>query len=126
MNPIADMLIRIKNASRAGQETVLIPYSKFKHELARVLERAGLVGGVERKGKRVRKTLELRLRYEDNEPLIHNVELVSKSSRRVYRSYKEIKLARGGIVILSTSKGVLTGEEAKKAKVGGELLAEIW
>ena len=127
MDPISDMFIRIKNASRAGHETVTLSYSHFKHELAKVLERHGYVGGLERKGKRVRKTLDIVLKGDKENPAIHDVALISKPSRRLYLPYREItKSKRGGIVVISTPQGAMSGEEARKAKVGGEIIVEIW
>ena len=127
MDPISDMFIRVKNASLAGHESVRIPYSKFKHEIARTLERNGFLGRIERKGKRVKKILDITLLMHGKEPLLSDVALLSKPSRRSYSSYKELRPARhGGIILISTPKGVLTGKEARKEKVGGELIAEVW
>lgn len=127
MDPISDMFIRIKNAYRAGHETVHIPFSKFKYELLKAIERSGFVNKVERKGKRVRKVLEAELKYKDEQPALGDVKLISKTSRRVYTHYKDIKLPKGGgVFLISTTKGVLTGAEARKAKVGGEIIAEIY
>ncbi len=126
-DPISDMFIRIKNAQRAGHETVQFFYSKYKYEIAKVLGRTGYVGAIERKGKRVKKTIEITLQYKEKDPVIHDVKLLSKPSRRVYASYKELRPSRrGGVVMVSTPKGVLTTEEAKKEKMGGELIAEVW
>lgn len=123
MDPISDMFIRLKNAQRAGHEAVQIPYSKFKHEIAKVLEREGFVGAIERKGKRIRKTLEIKLAQKG----IEDVRLLSKPSRRLYASYKDISRSKhGGIIIISTSKGVMSAENARKEKAGGELIAEVW
>ncbi|MEK7082063.1 MAG: 30S ribosomal protein S8 [Patescibacteria group bacterium] len=127
MDPISDMFIRLKNASRAGHKTVFIPYSRLKHEIARVLERHGYVGGLDRKGKRARKTLEVALIGGKENPAIRDVALISKPSRRLYRPFRRIaRSRRGGIVIVSTPRGVMSGEEAKKEKAGGEMIAEIW
>ncbi|TSC78189.1 MAG: small subunit ribosomal protein S8, partial [Parcubacteria group bacterium Gr01-1014_33] len=104
-----------------------IPYSKFKHEIARALERAGFVTRLERKGKRVKKVLDIGLLFRDKKPMVEGVFFFSRPSRRRYVPYREIKFPRrGGIVVISTPKGVLTGKEARKEKVGGELIAEIW
>lgn len=127
MDPISDMFIRIKNASRAGKESVHIPYSKFKHELLKAIERRGFIAKIERKGKRVRKVLEVALRYENAVPVMKDLRLISKPSRRIYASSKNIGRARsGGMLLLSTPLGVLSGGEARKKKVGGEVVAEIW
>jgi small subunit ribosomal protein S8 len=126
-DPISDMFIRIKNAQKAGHPTLRLPYSKFKHEIAKTLQRSGFVGAVERKGKRVKKVLEIQLLAQDEQPMVGGVRLLSKPSRRLYASSRELRRARrGGIVILSTPKGVLTEREAKKENVGGELIAEVW
>lgn len=126
-DPIADMLIKIKNAQIAKHEAVQISYSKFKHEIAKTLERAGFIGKVERKGKRVKKILEMGLLYHNDSPKINGIKFISKLSRRIYTPYRALhRSSRGGIFLLSTPKGVSTGEEARKEKVGGELIAEVW
>lgn len=127
MDPISDMLIRVKNAQAAGHQTAHISYSRMKHEITRVLERAGFVAGVERRGKRVKKILEVTLSGGKEDPAIHGVKLFSTPGRRLYRSYRELGPApHGGIYILTTPKGILSGIEARKEKVGGELIAEVW
>ena len=127
MSVITDMFIRIKNAQKAELETVVIPYSKFKHEIARVLERTGFVGVLERRGRRVKKILEIKLHPATADVSVHDVHFFSKPSRRLYIPYKEIRRSRrGGIIIVSTPKGVLSGQEARMQKVGGELIAEVW
>ncbi len=127
MDPISDMFIRIKNAYRAGHESVQIPYSKFRQEIVKALERAGFVGKLERKGKRVRKVLDVTLKYHKDEPALHGVRFISKPSRRLYVAHRGLRPARrGGAVFITTSKGLLTSEEAKKEKVGGEMIAEVW
>lgn len=127
MDPISDMFIRIKNASKAGHETAQIPYSKFKHEIIKTLARAKLVEWVERKGKKTRKVLEIGLSTKDGVSTIKGVKLLSKPSRRLYAPYKRLRRAGGGgITILSTPQGVMGDQEARKAKVGGQLIAEVW
>lgn len=123
MDPISDFFIRIKNAQGAGHQILQVPYSKFKHELAKALGRAGLVSTVEKRGKRVRKILEISLLYREGESVIRDLKLISKPGRRIYTTYKTLRAGR--IVFLSTSKGILSGSEAKKAKLGGELMVEI-
>ena len=122
------MFIRIKNAQKAGKESAHIPYSKFKYEIAVALHRAGFVGEAERRGKKTRKTLEVSLQYnKEGKPAITEIKLISRPSRRLYSSYREFKLSQhGGVVVVSTPQGVKSVEEARKAKVGGQLLAEIW
>ncbi|TSD05021.1 MAG: small subunit ribosomal protein S8 [Parcubacteria group bacterium Greene0714_36] len=128
MDPISDMLIRIKNAQTAGHAAVLIPYSQMKHEIAKALERAGFIAGIDRKGKRVRKMLEVTLGGGGKEsPAIRGVKLLSTPGLRRYLPYRDLQRAsHGGIYILTTPQGVMSGSEARKQKVGGELIAEIW
>ena len=127
MDPISDMLIRIKNAQNAGHEMVRFSHSKFKYEIARALEENGYVGKIERKGKRVKKILEIALRYTDGKPAVNGITLISKPSNRLYAGVKELNAGRkGGIILVSTPKGVMSGKEARKQKVGGMLIAEIW
>ncbi len=127
MDPISDFLIRIKNAQAAGHEAAQIPYSRLKHDIARTLERGGFLGRVERKGKRVKKFLDVALVGGKENPKVHGVRLISTPGRRVYRRYRELQRApRGGMLLLTTPKGVLSGEEARREKVGGQVIAEIW
>ena len=127
MDPISDMLIRIKNAQRAGHEVVRVSHSKFKYEIVRALELNGYVGKIDRKGKRVKKTLEIELLYKNEEPVIHGIGLISKPSNRMYASVKELNTARkGGLLLLSTPKGVMSVRDARKQNVGGMLIAEVW
>lgn len=127
MDPVSDMFIRIKNAQNAGRDLVVLPYSKFKERIAVVLEKEKLVKSIDRKGKRVRKTLEIELQPEVSPTRVHDVRLISKPSRRLYTPFKNIpKSKHGGIILLSTPKGVMSGEEARKQHVGGQILAEIW
>lgn len=127
MDPISDMFIRIKNAQNAGHDTVQLPYSRMKHEIARALERTGFVGHAERKGKRIKKYLDLALITDEKGRGVQGIKLLSTPGRRVYVSYKDVRVAsHGGVVLLTTSKGIMSGEEARRDKVGGQLLAEIW
>jgi small subunit ribosomal protein S8 len=127
-DPIADMLNRIKNAQAVRKETVEIPFSRMKYAIAKVLERKGFVKNVEFRGKKTKKIIEVELRYKDDTPLVLGVRRASKPGQRRYVAAKEIRRVKGGygIVILSTSKGIMAGEEARKEGVGGEVLGEIW
>ncbi len=129
MDPIADMLTKIRNAQAVEKETVVIPYSKLKMEIAKLFLRVDYIKEINRRGKKNKKSIELTLAYDEKgKPAISHLGRISKSSRRVYISLKEIKPVRQGygMTILSTSKGILTDKEAIKGKVGGEALAEIW
>ena len=128
-DPIADFITQIKNASAIGQATVTVPYSDFKMRVAELLKKEGYLGDVEKKGKKVRKSLEVAIAYEeDGTPKVKDVKRLSKPSRRMYRGAQEMKPVRGGygVVVVSTPDGVMTGHEARKKNVGGEILFEIW
>lgn len=105
-----------------------MPYSKLKHAIAEVLKNHKFITSVESKGKGIETTLEIGIAYDGIKPRINDVERVSKSSRRVYKGATEIASVRNGFgsLILSTSKGIMTDKEARKAKVGGEALFKIW
>ncbi|MBI4120430.1 MAG: 30S ribosomal protein S8 [Parcubacteria group bacterium] len=126
MDPIADMLVRIKNAQAVRKETVVLPFSKMKQEIARILQRARLIADYEKKGRSAAgRKLELRLNYDSGRPAVSSVKRISKPGRRVYLGYREMFSKSGALIIVSTSKGVMSAAEAKKAKLGGEVLCEI-
>ena len=126
-DPIGDMLNRIKTAGAIGSDTISVPFSNLKFAVAKVLEKQGYVA-VEKKGKKVTKTIEIDLAYTNDELKIKGVERVSKPSCRVYFGVRDIKLIRNGYgaIILSTPKGIMTGRDARKEQVGGEVLFKIW
>ena len=122
------MLIMIKNASLAGKESVILPYSKLKEAIGECLQKEGYVKAVSKKVKKNHPVLEVELLYADRGPKISEVERISKQSRRVYFGMKDIYPVRGGtgLLVLSTPKGILSGKEARKEQVGGEALFKIW
>lgn len=121
------MFIRIKNAQKAKHEVVQIPYSKFKHEILKILLKEKWIRDIERKGKKVRKFLEIHLNSEKDQHFISQVRLISKPSRRLYTSYKNLPAStHSGVVIMSTPRGILSTKESRKQKVGGEIIAEVW
>jgi small subunit ribosomal protein S8 len=126
---IGDFIIRLKNAGMVGKDTVSVPYSKLRHSIANKLIDAGYVASADTKGKEVQsKTLEVTLRYENGSHRINGVKRVSKPGRRLYTKVADlhpVKFGKGHL-ILSTPAGILTGEEAKEKKVGGEQLFIIW
>ncbi|MCA9364211.1 30S ribosomal protein S8 [Candidatus Kaiserbacteria bacterium] len=127
-DPVADLIIRLKNAGSVGKATVSIPYSKLKHAIADKLAEAGYVAEVAKHGKKSKKTLDVTLKYESGAHQIRGVQRISKPGRRMYLGVSEIfpvKFGRGKR-ILSTPAGILTGEEARSANVGGEELFIIW
>jgi small subunit ribosomal protein S8 len=132
MDPISDMLIRIKNASRARLKSVVIPHSELKFQIASILAKGGYIEDVQRRtkkvGKRVMKNIEINVVYVNGEPKLHEVRRVSKLSRRVFTKKSELYPVKSGygMSIVTTSKGVMTDTEARKAGVGGEVIAEVW
>lgn len=129
MDQIANMLIQIKNAGNAGHSSVSVPFSKIKLSIAQVLADKGYIKSVAEKGKDTKKTLEIELAFTDaKSPRISGLARISKPSRRVYYNTKHIRPIRNGFgaLVLSTPKGILTGEDARKAHVGGEALFKIW
>ena len=125
---ISDMFIRIKNAQKAGHERVRVPFSKFKYEIAKVLEKTGFVKSVERKGRhQAKRVLDVVLPGRGDNGGITGVRFFSTPGKRTYGSYRQFGPApQGGIVVVSTPKGVMESKEARKEKVGGQLIAEIW
>lgn len=129
MDPIADMLTRIRNALMRGKPEVKFPYSKIKLEIARILLEEGYINNFQVLGEGAKKEISILLKYTlEGKPVISEIKRVSRPSRRVYVGYQEIpKVAGGlGINIISTPKGILSDREARKEKVGGEILAAIW
>lgn len=128
-DPISDMFTKIRNAQAVKKEMVLIPYSKLKMEIAKVLLKNNYIKEINRRGKKNKKSIELVLSYDETgKGAINHISRISKPSRRVYFSFKEIKpIRRGyGMMIISTPKGLLTDKEAVKEKVGGEVICKIW
>jgi small subunit ribosomal protein S8 len=127
-DPIADFLTAIRNANTARKTDVTVPSSKIKVEIARVLKAEGYIDdySVEADDKQGRITVTLR--YVDRERVINNIKRVSKPGRRIYLGKAEIPRVQGGlgISILTTPRGVLTDREAKRAGVGGEILAQVF
>lgn len=128
-DPVGDFIIQLKNAGMVGKKEVSIPYSKLKHAIADKLVAAGFVAEAIKRGKKVKKTLDVTLKYDTRGAhLIHGVKRISKPGRRLYVGVAEIfpvKFGKGKR-ILSTPAGILTGEEAKEKNVGGEELFIIW
>ena len=127
-DPITDMLNRIKNAMAAQKPEVLVPFSKLKNEVANVLMREKFVGGVKRITKGKVKFLKINLEYQQGVPSLEGVKRVSKPGQRIYVKANEIKKIKQGfgVSVISTSKGLMTGKEARKARLGGEVLLEVW
>ena len=128
-DPVADMLTRIRNANMVKHKTVEIPASKLKLEIARLLNDEGFIAGFAAVEEGTRPKIQIQLKYANNgERVIHGLKRSSKPGCRIYASVGEIPRVLGGlgVCILSTSRGLMTGDQAKQANVGGELLCEVW
>ncbi len=127
-DPIADMLTRIRNAIMAGHDSVLVPASKAKLSIVRVLKDEGFITDYSVLKGKPQKVIKIQLKYLDGQPSLLGLERVSKPGLRVYVKRDEIPRVYGGlgITILSTPKGVLTGKEAWQQGLGGELLCNVW
>jgi small subunit ribosomal protein S8 len=128
-DPIADMLTRIRNAITAGHDFVLIPSSRTKLAITKILKEEGFITDYELLRGKPHRAIKLHLKYdEQKQPIISGLERVSKPGLRVYVGQKEIPRVYGGvgIAILSTAKGVMTGQQAWRQKIGGELLCQVW
>ena len=127
-DPIADMLVRIKNAAVARKDAAVIPYSKFKASLAHLLEREGFIGSVsEVPGKF--KSLQVSLKYDkQGQPVISGIKRVSRPGQRIYLPADKLPRTNSGLglTVISTSKGLLSDKEARKNKIGGEVVCQVW
>jgi len=152
MDPVSDMLTSIRNALAVEKTTVDIPFSNFKYEIAKIFEKEGFIEKIEKKGRKSKKVIEINLKYipadsvptdetslsektdpikkdsADKIPAISGLKKISKPGQRIYSDWKKIKKVKGGYgtAIISTSKGLMTNKEARKNKLGGEIICEIW
>ncbi len=129
MDPISDMLIKIKNGSLAKKESVVTPHSKLKFSVASALLKAGFISGVSRKTKKSKPMLEILIAYDkEGTPKVHDIKRISKPSRRIYKGVKDLRPVRQGygMTMLSTPKGILSDREARKENVGGEVMLTVW
>jgi small subunit ribosomal protein S8 len=128
-DPVADFLTRIRNGLHADRDDVEMPASNFKAEIARILQEQGYIDGYEVEPGRVGRTLRVKLKYtDDRKPVILGIERLSKPGRRRYVAADSVPKVQGGMgtSIVSTSRGVMTGHDARRAGVGGELVARVW
>jgi len=128
MDPITDFLNRIRNAQAVKQLQASIPFSNLKYEIAKILEKEGFVSKIEKKGKKIKKIIVITLKYDNKTPALSGLRRISKPGQKIYLPYKKIKKIKSGYktVIISTSKGLITDKEARKQKLGGEIVCEIW
>ncbi|OHA48935.1 MAG: 30S ribosomal protein S8 [Candidatus Terrybacteria bacterium RIFCSPHIGHO2_01_FULL_48_17] len=127
-DPIADMLTRIRNAYAQGAAEARIPFSRLKAQIADILSQEGYLSGVEIKGRLPRRTLVVALRYINQRPTIEGIKRISRPGQRIYRNARQLRPTRYGfgITILSTAKGLMTERAARDARLGGEVLCEVW
>jgi small subunit ribosomal protein S8 len=128
-DPIADMLTRVRNAIMARHDSVLVPTSRMKLAITRILKKEGFIADFELLKGKPQKAIKIQLKYDDkNEPILSGLERVSKPGLRVYVGRDEIARVHGGLgmAIVSTSQGVMTGQQAWRKGIGGELLCHVW
>jgi small subunit ribosomal protein S8 len=141
-DPVTDMLSAIKNAQAVQKTSVKIPWSDLKFRIAKILEDKGFVGEIKKKGRKTKKYIDIDLKYETKEyeiekainpikvmkPMIRGARRISKPGQRIYKGTRNLKPIKGGfgISIISTPQGLMTDREARKRKLGGEVLCEIW
>ena len=127
-DPIADMLTRLRNASRARHDELVLPSSRTKYAIAKILVEEGFIDGAEEYQEGSQRLLRLRLKYVGKLPVVSGLKRVSKPGLRVYATKTQIPRVLGGLglVIVSTSQGIMTGSAARKAQLGGEVLAYVW
>jgi len=126
-DPISDMLTRLRNAAKAFLPDVVLPHSKLKESIAQLLKKEGYVAEVAVEGKPIRK-IKIKLKYNGRKPVIEGLRRVSSPGLRRYVGATDVPRVRGGMgtSILSTPEGIMTGTQARKKNVGGELLCEVW
>lgn len=130
MDPIADMISSINNALAVGKKQIAVyPYSNFKYAILELLKKEGLIENLDKKGRLSQRKIIVDLKYgPDGDSLIAKIRKVSKQGQRIFSTHNELKPVKSGhgISVVSTSKGLMTNKEARKAKIGGEVICEIW
>ncbi|MBI4993420.1 30S ribosomal protein S8 [Candidatus Wolfebacteria bacterium] len=123
-----NLLTQLKNAQAVKKENIKTVYSKMDESILKVLAGNKYIENFEKKGQKVKKFLDIKLKYSDGDGVIGGIKFISKPSRKIYLGHEEIKPVKHGygLLVLSTSKGIMSGNEAKKNKVGGEALFTIW
>jgi small subunit ribosomal protein S8 len=128
-DPIADMLTQIRNAQKAKLSQVLLSFSEIKFVLAQILEKEGFVASVEKETKEFPKKIKIILKYDsEKNPLIHEIKKISKPGQRIYLKKEKLPrvLSGLGVAIISTSQGLMIDKEARKRKLGGEIICQVW
>lgn len=127
MYSVADMLIKIKNAQAVKKKTASFPFSNFRYNLCKTLKDKGFIEEVKKRG-RYKKMIVIGLSYKEGESKIHDIKIISRPGQRIYLRKKKLYFPKKGYgtLIVSTPKGLMTSEEAKKMNLGGEVICEIW
>ncbi len=127
-DPITDMFNRIRNAQAVSKEEVLVPFSNIKFQIASILKKEGFIGEIKKRKQNNKKNISIDLKYDKKGvPVTSQIKRISKPGQRIYLKSDQIKVIKGrsGISIISTPEGLLTGREAKKRGIGGEVIAEV-
>ncbi|HNY35850.1 MAG TPA: 30S ribosomal protein S8 [Candidatus Pacearchaeota archaeon] len=130
MDPIADMISSINNALAVSKKQIaLYPYSDYKYAILEVFKKEGLIENIDKKGRLSKRKIIVDFKYDkEGNPVITKIKKISKQGQRIYSTHNELKPVKSGhgISIVTTSKGIMTNKEARKAKLGGEVICEIW
>ena len=125
---LIDALIRIKNAQAVKKEIIKIPHSRVIVDVLEILVKNNYLNSISKKGRGLKKYIEVKLKYEDGDGVIEGIKLISKPSIKIYTGYKELPKVKSGygLGIVSTSEGIMSYQEARKRQLGGELICELW
>lgn len=128
MDPVADMLTKIRNAQVVLHPMVSVFYSDLKYEIVKIFERYGFIEKIEKKGRKAKRTIDIYLKYEEKVPAISGLRKISKPGQRIYSGFQTMSKEKknSGILVVSTPKGLMSDIEARKQKLGGEVICEIW
>ncbi len=123
-----ELLNKIKNAQLVKKESLKVPFTKNKERILEILASKGYIESFDKKGRGPKKILSIKLKYDDGKGVINGFKFISKPGQRIYIGYEEIKSVKSGYgsLVISTPNGIITGPEARKTKVGGEALFQIW
>lgn len=123
-----NLLTQLKNAQAVKKENVKIPYSKIDEGVLKILTSNNYIENFEKKGQKIKRYFDVKLKYTENKGAINGIKLISKPSRRIYIGFEKIRPVKHGygLMVISTSKGIMGGQEARKMKIGGLALFEIW
>ncbi|MBI5306523.1 30S ribosomal protein S8 [Candidatus Wolfebacteria bacterium] len=123
-----NLLTQLKNAQAVKKENIKTLYSKTDESVLKILTNYNYIDGFEKKGQKIKRFLDIKLKYSDGVPAINGIKLISKPSRKIYIGYEKIKPVKHGygLFVISTPKGIMSGQDARKNKIGGEALFTIW